>query len=189
MTKIRTMQNLPEEIRNLIAGGLAGMMAKSVVAPLDRIKIMYQVSDVKFHLRRVPSVVLEIIHQEGIRALWRGHTATILRVFPYAGIQFMTFDYCKKMILSKRNKNDYIEKDELDKTHNKHGLMPFESLLAGSFAGVSSVILTYPLDLTRAQLAILREAEAGKKQGFGYVIKSTVKRRGFFGLYRGITPT
>jgi hypothetical protein len=33
---------LPKEVRNLLAGGAAGMVAKSFVAPVDRIKILYQ---------------------------------------------------------------------------------------------------------------------------------------------------
>ena len=37
------IHKLPKELRNLLAGGMAGMTAKSVVAPMDRIKILYQV--------------------------------------------------------------------------------------------------------------------------------------------------
>jgi hypothetical protein len=47
---------LPKEIRNIIAGGIAGMTAKSVVAPLDRIKILYQISSAKFRFFDLPNV-------------------------------------------------------------------------------------------------------------------------------------
>jgi len=34
----------------------------------------------------------EIYQGGGIRALLQGHSATLLRVFPYAGIKFMAYD-------------------------------------------------------------------------------------------------
>ena len=86
------MSKLPKELRNICAGGVAGMVAKSVVAPLERIKILYQVSAETFRLREVPVVAKHIIEREGIKALWKGNTATMLRVFPYSGIQFMVFE-------------------------------------------------------------------------------------------------
>jgi hypothetical protein len=77
------LHTLPKEARNLIAGGLAGMIAKSVVAPMDRIKIMYQVTSATFRLRDVPKVALSIVEKEGWTALWKGNTVTMIRVFPY----------------------------------------------------------------------------------------------------------
>lgn len=67
---------LPQEVRNLLAGGVAGMVAKSFVAPIDRIKILYQVSSAEFRLSNVPRVAYNIIHDEGLSALWKGNTAT-----------------------------------------------------------------------------------------------------------------
>ena len=97
---LSTIQSLPKEIRNLLAGGIAGMIAKSFVAPIDRIKILYQVTSAQFRLRDVPKVAYSIIETEGTAALWKGNTATMIRVFPYSGIQFMMFDYCKVYFLS-----------------------------------------------------------------------------------------
>jgi len=37
-----TMHNVPIEIQNLIAGGLAGALAKSAVAPIERVKLLMQ---------------------------------------------------------------------------------------------------------------------------------------------------
>jgi Mitochondrial carrier protein len=215
---------LPKEIRNIIAGGIAGMVAKSVVAPVDRIKILYQISAVPFHLRDIPNVVMTIIKEEGVVALWRGNMATMIRVFPYSGIQFMTFDWCKTYFLQKNqhhhhHNNNSQKRDEeyhqeailrsystnnnhhiitasspaqynpvIDPTtihntidsgtnlthshstpppskqqqqqHNRHdrkyGISPLESLISGMIAGTVSVICTYPLDLVRAQLAVLK---------------------------------
>ena len=75
------------------------MVAKSVVAPFDRIKILYQISSARFHIHQVPGVALRIIQEEGLSALWKGNTATMIRVFPYSGIQFMVFDRCKTFLL------------------------------------------------------------------------------------------
>ena len=86
---LSTIQSLPKEIRNLLAGGIAGMIAKSFVAPIDRIKILYQVTSAQFRLRDVPKVAYSIIETEGTAALWKGNTATMIRVFPYSGIQFI----------------------------------------------------------------------------------------------------
>ena len=100
------LQSLPKAARNLIAGGLAGMIAKSFVAPIDRIKILYQVTSAQFRLRDVPKVAYSIIEKEGWSALWKGNTATMIRVFPYSGIQFMVFDYCKTYYLLRDKKDE-----------------------------------------------------------------------------------
>ncbi len=44
-----------------------------------------------------------------------------------------------------------------DTTSTKGGLTPLESLIGGMVAGTVSVLCTYPLDLARAQLAVLRK--------------------------------
>ncbi len=40
-------------LKRVVAGGLAGMVAKSVVAPVDRIKILFQVTNEKFSFQKV----------------------------------------------------------------------------------------------------------------------------------------
>jgi len=210
---LSTIQSLPKEIRNLLAGGIAGMLAKSFVAPIDRIKILYQVTSAQFRLRDVPKVAYSIIEKEGTAALWKGNTATMIRVFPYSGIQFMVFDYCKVYFLNggstdrlQRQQNKRQNSDVAGKKRHlpesisssistqqqsstlshrgtialpspsniqvvggtnknkeiKKGLTPIESLVSGMIAGTVSVLCTYPLDLARAQLAVLRKKKKPK---------------------------
>jgi len=211
---LSTIQSLPKEIRNLLAGGIAGMLAKSFVAPIDRIKILYQVTSAQFRLRDVPKVAYSIIEKEGTAALWKGNTATMIRVFPYSGIQFMVFDYCKVYFLnggstdkpqrqissqnsdvaagkrhsSENSSSNISTRQQTNKTTLSHrgtialpspsniqvvggtnknkeikkGLTPIESLVSGMIAGTVSVLCTYPLDLARAQLAVLRKKKKPK---------------------------
>ncbi|KAG7362812.1 mitochondrial carrier protein [Nitzschia inconspicua] len=180
----------PKEIRNIIAGGLAGMIAKSVVAPFDRIKILYQVSSAQFHITHLPSIAKKIVETEGVKALWKGNTATLIRVFPYSGIQFMVFDRCKTFLLREQESQFLKEKAINPQTPKpKWGLSPIESLFAGMTAGAVSVIATYPLDLTRAQLAVLKTKKGPDNIGFAGALYGNYKNRGVLGLFRGITPT
>lgn len=40
-------------LKRVVAGGLAGMLAKAVVAPVDRVKILFQVTNEKFSFKKV----------------------------------------------------------------------------------------------------------------------------------------
>ena len=75
LKSISKFSTLPKELRNLIAGGIAGMVAKSVVAPLDRIKILYQVSFiyVVIILIRLHYLVVEGLQTPGARKKGRGY--------------------------------------------------------------------------------------------------------------------
>ncbi len=193
--------NIPKEAKNLIAGGLAGMVAKTIVAPIDRIKILYQVTSAPFRLRDVPNVAAQIVKQDGISGLWKGNMATMMRVFPYAGIQFMVFNRAKAYFID-RHERRYISsmsgqerilvnltrRDTIEK-NKRWALTTGEGLIAGSTAGAISVMATYPLDLTRAQLAVLKKEKDGRRNGFLRVLASNYGHGGIGGLFRGITPT
>jgi hypothetical protein len=194
-------QLLPKEARNLLAGGFAGMTAKTVVAPLDRIKILYQVSSAHYHIRDVPRVAKNIIDNEGITALWKGNFATMIRIFPYSGIQFMVFDRIKSVILVRDHQYAATQRQQRQlassslsprkstRERKKYGLTALESLGAGMTAGTISVIFTYPLDLARAQLAVIRRHRHHPNRGFALLLKENYSQRGFAGLFRGMTPT
>lgn len=169
---------LPKEMRNLISGGIAGMIAKSFVAPFDRIKILYQISSAEFHIYNVPSVAAKIVRSEGLTALWKGNTATMIRVFPYSGIQFMVFDRCKTFLLRDQEIRYIARKAKDPKTPKpKWGLSPMESLISGMLAGATSVCATYPLDLTRVQLAVLRRKKDATNVKFFQVVSSNYSSR------------
>lgn len=216
---LEEVTKLPKELRNLVAGGIAGMTAKTVVAPFDRIKILYQISSAEFHIHKVPGVAAKIIRDEGFGALWKGNIATMIRVFPYSGIQFMVFDRCKTFLLREQEMN-YLTKKSKDPSTSKPkwGLSPLQSLSSGMLAGAMSVCATYPLDLTRCQLAVLRRKKDASNLKFFQVIKFNYSSRvstlslqtlcllhpescmfsfflhpsplqGLPGLFRGITPT
>lgn len=69
---------------------------------------------------------------------FRGNGASVIRIVPYAALHFMTYERYKSWIL-----NNYP----------MLGSGPSIDLLAGSAAGATSVLCTYPLDLARTKLA------------------------------------
>eukprot|EP00439_Symbiodinium_sp_Y106_P023391 s448_g2.t2 len=78
----------------LIAGAGAGIVSKTITAPMDRIRILFQVHRKRlFSLRGFLRRGMDIVRLEGPLGLWRGNLAVVLQVMPYAGVQFMAFDH------------------------------------------------------------------------------------------------
>ena len=106
----------------------------------------------------------------------------------------MVFDYCKSTILRNRDTPTKTYKDVAGRRttqKRKAGITPIESLFSGMAAGSTSALFTYPLDLARTQLAVLRgqkrtkfqstidtaaSAMAGRRKGLGYVWSKSIKQ-------------
>jgi Mitochondrial carrier protein len=138
---------------------------------------MFQVTNEKFSLRKFPHMLINIYKNEGILALWKGHSAAILRVFPYSGIQFATFDFMKRVVSVSNPSNS-----------DGHLSLSLTMFCGGTAAAISS-ITTYPLDLTRARLAVIPQGLDSKPFRVVRYIRRWYGEGGLKELYRGITPT
>jgi solute carrier family 25 protein 16 len=104
-----------------LIGGISGCIAKTAIAPFDRVKIHFQLSSL--HLRKYSGTVDFLINfigplkgiffaikdiyvTEGLYGLYKGHTATLLRIFPYAAINFSSYSILKNQI-EYRNKTKF----------------------------------------------------------------------------------
>jgi solute carrier family 25 protein 16 len=175
----------PTVLRELLAGGIAGAAGKSSVAPLERIKILYQTG--KLHTSgSVTATFKDILSNEGLPGLFRGNGASVLRIIPYASIHFGLYEYNRRNIIKLFN----IEHDDA----NIHSVPPFIDLLAGSSAGATAVAITYPLDLVRTRLAYATETNNAShsnssRHTIRRVLTSTYRSEGLRGMYRGIGPS
>ncbi|KXG46509.1 Mitochondrial carrier protein [Penicillium griseofulvum] len=171
--------NLDFALRNGLAGGVAGCAAKTIVAPLERIRILFQTSHshfVRYSTRwgGLIKAARDIRTSYGILALFKGHSASLVRVFPYAGINFLAYEQFRAAIVTSPDQE-----------------APWRRFLCGSMAGATSTLLTYPLELIRTRLAF----ETVQKNPSSWVgISKKIYFEGvgngsFFNLYRGITPT
>ncbi|KAL4883441.1 mitochondrial carrier domain-containing protein, partial [Aspergillus karnatakaensis] len=137
----KSKRSLDYVLRSGLAGGLAGCAAKTVVAPLDRVKILFQASNPQYakYTGSWAGLILairDIKRYEGSRGLFRGHSATLLRIFPYAAIKFLAYEQIRAVVIPSHDKET-----------------PFRRLISGSMAGITSVFFTYPLELIRVRLA------------------------------------
>lgn len=77
--------------------GVAGMCAKTTVAPLDRIKILLQAQSSHYKHHGVFGGLSAIVRNESLLALYKGNGAQMVRIFPYAATQFTSFEIYKKV--------------------------------------------------------------------------------------------
>ncbi|PNF23507.1 Mitochondrial coenzyme A transporter SLC25A42 [Cryptotermes secundus] len=166
------LSNTEHVVTSLIAGAIAGGAAKTTIAPMDRTKINFQISESRYSAREALRFLSNTYRNEGLLSLWRGNSATMARIIPYSAIQFTAHEQWKRIL--------HVD---VDKTHKTSS---FTRFLAGSLAGVTSQSLTYPLDLARARMAVTH------KEQYRTLREVFVKiwyEEGPRTLYRGYLPT
>ncbi|XP_049553163.1 DNA replication ATP-dependent helicase/nuclease DNA2 isoform X1 [Orcinus orca] len=159
-------------LRSFLAGGIAGCCAKTTVAPLDRVKVLLQAHNHHYKHLGVFSTLRAVPQKEGYLGLYKGNGAMMIRIFPYGAIQFMAFEHYKTLITTKLGVSGHVHR-----------------LMAGSMAGMTAVICTYPLDMVRVRLAFQVKGEH-TYTGIIHAFKTIyAKEGGFLGFYRGLMPT
>ncbi|CAI7902120.1 unnamed protein product [Closterium sp. NIES-53] len=154
-------------VKHIFAGATASVVARSAVAPLERLKLEYMVCGAKAH---VPELTRRIFAREGMMGFWRGNGVNLLRIVPFKTINFVMYDIFRQKILDMSKKTDVNN---------------VERLSAGAVAGVIATFACFPLDTVRTRMIARGGIACTDLAG---CLSEMIRTQGFFGLYRGIWP-
>lgn len=166
-----------------VAGGVAGAFSKTVIAPGDRVKIIFQVDSKRpFSLREAFRLGVRTVREYGVTGLWIGNGATMIRVVPYAAITYLSFDYYKSLF------NYVLRCIGFDLGPESHTSVAVR-FLCGALAGATSTTCTYPLDLMRARFAANSSDKKTRFPSYRVAFHLATKKDGAKSLYSGLFPT
>ena len=162
-------------------GGVSGAFAKTLTAPIERIKLVVQTQDANPKIRsgevaRYKGIVdcgSRIVKEQGFRRFWDGNFTNCIRYFPTQAFNLSFKDTFKKMFPKYNPKTEFLQ-------------FFGANLVSGGLAAASSMTIVYPLDYARTRLA--SDVGSGKKtfSGLGDCIVKTMKGPGGVGaLYTG----
>jgi solute carrier family 25 phosphate transporter 23/24/25/41 len=86
-------------VASFIAGGVAGAVSRTVVSPLERLKILFQVQSVgrNEYKMSVPKALAKMWRDEGWRGFMAGNGTNCIRIVPYSAVQFSAYNLYKRV--------------------------------------------------------------------------------------------
>ncbi|CAL9228770.1 unnamed protein product [Arabidopsis halleri] len=170
---IALLSFVPKDAALFFAGAFAGAAAKSVTAPLDRIKLLMQTHGVRAGQQSAKKAIgfIEAItligKEEGIKGYWKGNLPQVIRIVPYSAVQLFAYETYKKLFRGKDGQLSVLGR-----------------LGAGACAGMTSTLITYPLDVLRLRLAV----EPGYRT-MSQVVLNMLREEGLASFYNGLGPS
>jgi len=179
---------------SLTAGGLARLAAVTLVSPLELVRTKMQSQ--KMPWSDVHKCLTELVRAQGIRALWNGYTATLLRDVPFSALYWPLYEQSKAIMnLYTSNRDSF--------------LVNFGSgAVAGSFA--STVTLPFDVIKTIKQIEMgekdimavkpgttrsysvprnkTSSSLSGRSRGNITIAKELISEQGVRGLFAGLIP-
>lgn len=125
-------------IDHFFIGGISAMIARTLTAPLELLKLQMQNNYLKNNNMRY------VLKNEGIRYMWKGNMTNCIRVFPQYAINFMFFEKFNHLYSKIFDNPVYIH------------------LSAGATSGIISMTATYPLETARTHLSLQKNKEKYK---------------------------
>lgn len=181
MSNQSTSDKITKIAKDWLAGGIAAGISKTVVAPIERVKLLLQTQDANPRIAsgevpRYTGVIncfTRVSAEQGVSSFWRGNMANVVRYFPTQAFNFAFKDTIKGMFPKYDSKTQFWQ-------------FFGANVAAGGLAGAASLLIVYPLDFARTRLAA--DVGSGKNREFtGLVdcITKTAKRGGTGALYDG----
>jgi len=168
-------------VTDFAAGGIAGAVAKTATAPIERVKLIIQTQDSNPLIRSgkvqrytgIANCFTRVASEQGIKAFWRGNLTNVIRYFPTQAFNFAFKDTIKSWFPKYNPKKEF-------------GMFFLVNMASGGLAGAGSLCIVYPLDYARTRLA--SDVGSGQKSFNGLadcLIKTAKGPGGFFSLYNG----
>ncbi|KAH9615737.1 hypothetical protein KSS87_007501 [Heliosperma pusillum] len=164
---------VPKDAALFAAGAIAGAAAKTVTAPLDRVKLLMQTHGTRISQESAKKAIgffeaITVIgKEEGIKGYWKGNLPQVIRIIPYSAVQLCSYEVYKKLFRGKDGELSVLGR-----------------LAAGACAGMTSTLITYPLDVLRLRLAV----EPGCRT-MSQVALGMLREEGIASFYNGLAPS
>jgi len=170
--------------QDLLMGGTIGAISKTIMAPVERVKLLLQTMDsnpdvISGKVARYTGIgdCFRRVHSEqGMKAFWRGNLVNCLRYAPQQGSALAFNDFLNNAFPKYNDKTEWWK---------GFGVKLFSGGLAGAIANT----ICYPFDFARTRLASDLAKGQGKFTGIWDCIASTVRSQGLTGLYTGWSVT
>lgn len=175
------------------AGGLSGLVSRTVVAPLDVLKIRLQLQAgragagagegtgagagagaARTPYRGMVDAARRIAVDEGLRGLYKGTVPGLALWFVYAGVQFPVQAWVKQ----------WLHEAGLERSVG-HGACSFAS---GALASAVATAVSYPLDTVRTQWVFRHDSPLQPRAHLLAHARSVLREEGPRGFFRGLVP-
>ncbi|KAG5084507.1 hypothetical protein JHK84_054545 [Glycine max] len=168
--------------KSLVAGGVAGGVSRTAVAPLERLKILLQVQNphsIKYN--GTIQGLKYIWRTEGFRGLFKGNGTNCARIVPNSAVKFFSYEQASKGILHLYQKQTGNEDAQLT---------PLFRLGAGACAGIIAMSATYPMDMVRGRITVQQtEKSPYQYRGMFHALSTVLREEGPRALYKGWLPS
>jgi solute carrier family 25 (adenine nucleotide translocator) protein 4/5/6/31 len=165
---------------DLLIGGSIGAISKTIMAPVERVKLLMQTQDSNPAVMRgevarysgISDCFKRVNSEQGFLAFWRGNFVNCLRYAPQQGSALAFNDLINNMFPAYDSRTNLF-------------MSVVTKLTSGGIAGAIANTICYPFDFARTRLA--SDLKSGKPQfkGIWDCIYTTTKNQGITGLYTG----
>ncbi|KAI5063128.1 hypothetical protein GOP47_0021675 [Adiantum capillus-veneris] len=166
--------------KKILAGLIAGGTGAAVGNPADMAMVRMQADgrlpvETRRHYKSVADAILRTTRDEGLGALWRGSSPTIVRAMLVTASQLATYDHVKEDILHHHWLHD--------------GLLLH--VIASSVAGIAASVTSNPVDVVKTRLMNMQVRPNGVPPYSGPLdcAMKTIRSEGPLALYKGLIPT
>jgi solute carrier family 25 (adenine nucleotide translocator) protein 4/5/6/31 len=182
--EVKKPTTVTDLLRDLCIGGGIGAISKTVMAPVERVKLLLQtqesnpdvISGKVKAFTGIGDCLSRVSKEQGMLALWRGNLVNCLRYAPQQGSALAFNDFLNGLFPKYDSKKQFWQ---------SFGVKLFSGGLSGAIANT----ICYPFDFARTRLASDVKAGGGQFKGIGDCIMTTVKSQGITGLYTGWSVT
>lgn len=159
-------------LQTFTSGLMAGVFTTGIMAPGERVKCLLQMQGVggAKQYSGFMDCVKQLYKEGGIRSIYKGTFATLLRDVPASGVYFMTYEWLKK---------------QLADPNDPGALSPLKTVFAGGMAGIFNWCVALPIDVGKSRY---QTAPEGKYKGLMEVYKELIQKDGVRAFYKGATP-
>ena len=156
--------------QEVVSGGMAGASQVIFTNPLEIVKIRLQVQGEMAPAGTKFVGAVEVVRGLGLRGLYKGASACLLRDIPFSAIYFTTYSH--------------IKTDGFGESKEKR-LSALELLAAGAVAGMPAAYLATPADVIKTRLQVVARTGQQTYTGIMDAIRKISREEGLTAFFKG----